>query len=107
MKDWVKPLYIGYHQALQLPKNLFLFPRMGHLKISLGPIQFLYSKFYGLLKLTFHISTMAPNSSGVQSSYIASTSTKTLTNVKFHTAAALQFPTAFLHRLFLERDSFL
>ena len=23
MKEWVKPLYIGYHQALELPKNLF------------------------------------------------------------------------------------
>ena len=37
MKEWVKALYIGYHQALDLPKNLFLFPRTGHLKISLGP----------------------------------------------------------------------
>ena len=54
MKEWVKPLYIGYHQALDLPKNLFPFPRMGHLKISLGPTQFLYSKFHGLLKLIFH-----------------------------------------------------
>ena len=26
----------------------------GHLKISLGPTQFLYSKFHGLLKLIFH-----------------------------------------------------
>ena len=54
MKEWVKPLYIGYHQALELPKNLFPFPRTGHLKISLGPTQFLYSKFHGLLKLIFH-----------------------------------------------------
>ena len=23
MKEWVKPLYIGYDQALELPKNLF------------------------------------------------------------------------------------
>ena len=42
MKEWVKALYIGYHQALDLPKNLFPFPRTGHLKISLGPTQFLY-----------------------------------------------------------------
>ena len=54
MKEWVKPLYIGYHQALELPKNLFPFPRTGHLKISLGPTQCLYSKFHGLLKLIFH-----------------------------------------------------
>ena len=54
MKEWVKALYIGYHQALDLPKNLFPFPRTGHLKISLGPTQFLYSKFHGLLKLIFH-----------------------------------------------------
>ena len=65
MKEWVKPLYIGYHQALDLPKNLFPFPRTGHLKISLGPTQFLYSKYHGLLKLIFHtISTMVLNSSG-------------------------------------------
>ena len=32
----------------------FPFPRTGHLKISLGPTQFLYSKFHGLLKLIFH-----------------------------------------------------
>ena len=63
MKEWVKPLYIGYHQALDLPKNLFPFPRTGHLKISLGPTQFWYSKFHGLLKLIFHTSTMALNSS--------------------------------------------
>ena len=49
MKEWVKALYIGYHQALDLPKNLFPFPRTGHLKISLGPTQFLYSKFHGLI----------------------------------------------------------
>ena len=54
LKEWVKPLYIGYHQALDLPKNLFPFPRTGHLKISLGPTQFLYSKFHALLKLIFH-----------------------------------------------------
>ena len=45
MKEWVKALYIGYHQALDLPKNLFPFPRTGHLKISLGPTYFLYSKW--------------------------------------------------------------
>ena len=54
MKEWVKPLYIGYLQALDLPQNLFSFPRTGHLKISLGPTKFLYSKFHGLLKLIFH-----------------------------------------------------
>ena len=54
MKEWVKPLYIGYHQALELPKTLFPFPRTGHLKISLGPTQCLYSQFHGLLKLIFH-----------------------------------------------------
>ena len=54
MKEWVKALYIGYHQELDLPKNLFPFLRMVQLKISLGPIQFLYSKFHGLLKLIFH-----------------------------------------------------
>ena len=47
MKEWVKPLYNGYHQALELPKNPFPFPRTGHLKISLGPTQFSYSKFHG------------------------------------------------------------
>ena len=26
-EEWVKPLYIGYHQALELPKNLFPFSR--------------------------------------------------------------------------------
>ena len=65
MKEWVKALYIGYHQELDLPQNLFPFPRTVQLKISLGPIRFLYSKFHGLLKLIFHtISTMAPHSSG-------------------------------------------
>ena len=54
MKEWVKALYIGYHQALDLPKKLFPFPRTVQLKISLGPIRFLYSKFHGLLKLIFH-----------------------------------------------------
>ena len=54
MKEWVKALYIGYHQELDLPKNLFPFPRTVQLKISLGPIRFLYSKFHGLLKLIFH-----------------------------------------------------
>ena len=48
MKEWVKALYIGYHQELDLPKNLFPFPRTVQLKISLGPIRFLYSKFNGL-----------------------------------------------------------
>ena len=43
MKEWVKALYIGYHQALDLPKNLFPFPRTVQLKISLGPIRFLSS----------------------------------------------------------------
>ena len=47
-------LYIGYHQELDLPQNLFPFPRTVQLKISLGPIRFLYSKFHGLLKLIFH-----------------------------------------------------
>ena len=46
MKEWVKALYIGDHQALDLPQNLFPFPRTGHLKISLGPTQLLYSKFH-------------------------------------------------------------
>ena len=54
MKEWVKALYIGYHQELDLPKNLFPFPRTVQLKIFLGPIWFLYSKFHGLLKLMFH-----------------------------------------------------
>ena len=54
MKEWVKPLYICYLQALDLPKNIFPCPRTGHLRISLGLTQFLYSKFYGLLKLIFH-----------------------------------------------------
>ena len=54
MKEWVEPLYIGYLQALDLPKNLFPFPRAGHLKISGDPTQFLFSKFQGLLKLIFH-----------------------------------------------------
>ena len=54
MKERVTPLYIGYHQALELPQNLFPFPRTGHLKICLGRTQFLYSKFHGLLKA--HIS---------------------------------------------------
>ena len=54
MKEWVKALYIGYHQELDLPKNLFPFPRTVQLKISLGPIRFLYSRFHGLLKLIFH-----------------------------------------------------
>ena len=34
MKDWVKPLYIGYLQVLDLPQNLFPFPRVGHFKIG-------------------------------------------------------------------------
>ena len=72
MKEWVKPLYIGYLQALDLPKNLFPFPRTGHLKISLGSTQFLYSKFHGAFMAlktvlsdkyaTFHVnSTMVIN----------------------------------------------
>ena len=60
MKEWVKPLYIGYHQALDLPQNLFPFPRM--VQISLGPTQFLNIQYHSLLKL-IPISTMAPNSS--------------------------------------------
>ena len=35
-------------------KNLFPFPRTVQLKISLGPIRFLDSKFHGLLTLIFH-----------------------------------------------------
>ena len=54
MKEWVKPLYICYLQALDLPQDLFPFPRTGHLKIFSGPTQFLYSKFHGLLKLIIH-----------------------------------------------------
>ena len=54
MKEWMKPLYIGYLQALDLSHNLFPFPRTVQLKISLGPIRFLYTKFHGLLKLIFH-----------------------------------------------------
>ena len=37
MKKWVKPLYIGYLQALDLCQNLFPFPRTSHLTISWGP----------------------------------------------------------------------
>ena len=37
-----------------ITQNLFLFLRTGHLKISLGLTQILYSKFHGLLKLIFH-----------------------------------------------------
>ena len=44
---WLPP-GVGFTQ------NLFPFPRAGRLKISLGPTQFLYSKFHGLLKLIFH-----------------------------------------------------
>ena len=54
MKEWVRTLYIGYLQALDLRQNLFLFASTGHLKISGGPTQFLFSKFRGLLKLIFH-----------------------------------------------------
>ena len=54
MKEWVKPLYIGYLQALDLPQNLFSVSESGHIKISLGPTQFLFSIFHGLLKLIFH-----------------------------------------------------
>ena len=43
-KERVKPLYIGYLQALDLPKTPFLFPRTGDLKICLGPTQFLRVK---------------------------------------------------------------
>ena len=64
MKEWVKSLYIGYLQALDLSQNAFPFLRTGHLKISLGPTQFLYCKFHGRSKALFiPISTMAPNSS--------------------------------------------
>ena len=41
---WLPP-GVGFTQ------NLFPFPRTGNLKKSLGPTQFLYSKFHGLLKL--------------------------------------------------------
>ena len=53
MKEWVKPLCIGYlqPQVLDLPQNL---PKTGHLKISWGPTQISYSKFHGLLKFIFH-----------------------------------------------------
>ena len=54
MKECLKPLYIGYLQALDLPQHLDLFPRSSHLKISWGPTKFSYSKFHGLLKLIFH-----------------------------------------------------
>ena len=54
MKEWGKALCIGYHQELDLPQTLFPFTRTVQLKISLGPIRFLYSKFHGLLKLIFH-----------------------------------------------------
>ena len=37
--EWNKPLHISYLQALDLPKYLVPFPRMGHLKISRGPTQ--------------------------------------------------------------------
>ena len=42
MKEWVNPCtYIGYLQALDLPQNLFPFPRTGHMKTSLGPTPFI------------------------------------------------------------------
>ena len=44
MKELVKPMYIGYLQAFDLPQYLVPFPRMGHLKISGGPTQILKSK---------------------------------------------------------------
>ena len=44
---WLPP-GVGFTQ------KAFSVPRTGHLKISLGPTQFLYSKFHGLLKLIFH-----------------------------------------------------
>ena len=40
MKEWMKPLYFGYLQALNLPQYLVSFPRMSHLKICWGPTQF-------------------------------------------------------------------
>ena len=52
IEKWVKALYIGYHQELDLPQNLFPFPRTVQLKISLGPIRFLYSKFHMAFKTT-------------------------------------------------------
>ena len=50
--------------ALELPKNLFPFPRTGHLKISFGPTQFYIVNFTVCYCSYFiPISTMAPNSS--------------------------------------------
>ena len=46
--------YNGYLQALDLPQYLLPFPETGHFKIPWGATQFLFSKFYGLLKLIFH-----------------------------------------------------
>ena len=46
--------YNGYLQALNLPQYLLPFPETGHFKIPWGATQFLFSKFYGLLKLIFH-----------------------------------------------------
>ena len=46
--------YNGYLQALDLPQYLLPFPGTGHLKIPWGSTQFLFSQFYGLLKLIFH-----------------------------------------------------
>ena len=54
MKEWVKPLYIGYLQALDLPQYIVPFPETSHFQIPWGATQFLFSKFYGLLKLIFH-----------------------------------------------------
>ena len=46
--------YNGYLQALDLPQYLLPFPETSHFKIPWGATQFLFSKFYGLLKLIFH-----------------------------------------------------
>ena len=48
------PINIGYLQALDLPQNLFSVYEIGPFDFFLGPTQFLYSKFRGLLKLIFH-----------------------------------------------------
>ena len=64
MKEWVKPLCIGYHQALELPKNLIPSLRTSHLKIFLGPTKFYIANFMVCESSYFiPISTMAPNSS--------------------------------------------
>ena len=51
MKEWRELTYL---QALDLPQYLLPFPGTDHLKIPRGATKFLFSKFYGLLKLVFH-----------------------------------------------------